>query len=53
MKEHDEAIKKDFTHLTYLLFGLVISVIGFCLMFYVDWRIAVGVFLFTWGNNIK
>lgn len=33
-------------------FGLVVSIVGFALLVYVDWRVAVGVFICLYGNNL-
>ena len=33
--------------------GLIIGIIGISLLIYVDWKIAVGVFLVIWADNIS
>ena len=33
--------------------ALVLVVSGVWMLAFVDWRIALGAFLFVWGNNIK
>lgn len=33
--------------------SIVLGGAGFLLLFTVDWKIAVGVFLALWGNNLK
>jgi len=32
--------------------GFVVLVTGLTLLFFVSWRVAVGVFLVAWGNNL-
>lgn len=34
------------------LFSLSLSIVSFYLLFSVDWKIAVGVFLFGWALNL-
>jgi len=34
------------------IFGLIILVAGLLLLVYTNWKIALGVFLVLWGNNI-
>ena len=36
-----------------LWFGAVIGLAGFALLLHADWRVAVGVFLALWGNNVQ
>lgn len=36
-----------------LTLALISGITGFVLMFQVDWRIALGVFLFVFGNNLS
>lgn len=33
--------------------GLLIGVLGVAILCLVDWRIAVGVFLLMWGDNVS
>jgi hypothetical protein len=35
------------------IFALVITIVGFTIVFTVDWKIGLGVFLLVWGNNIN
>jgi hypothetical protein len=39
--------------LRYQLFGGVLGLCGLALIVIVDWRLAVGVFLMLWANNIQ
>lgn len=39
-------------NLKLLIFSAIISIVGFGLLAYVDWKIFLGVFLVLWGNNI-
>lgn len=34
-------------------FGAIIAISGITLLCYVDWKIALGAFLLTWGNNLE
>lgn len=34
------------------IFGWIVSSIGIGLLIFVDWRIALGVSLYLWGDNI-
>lgn len=36
-----------------IIIKIMLQVIGYTLLFMVDWKIATGVFLVTWGMNIK
>ena len=33
--------------------GAVLGIIGLAFLSILDWRIAIGVFLMTWGNNVQ
>lgn len=35
-----------------LVFALLLVIMGSVLLFIVDWKIFVGVFLFIWGDNL-
>ena len=41
------------TKRNYLIFGILIGITAIAMVAYVDWMIAVGVFLAIWGNNIE
>ena len=39
--------------LTLIIFDLILMVIGFFLLYLVDWKVAVGVWLLLWSNDIE
>jgi hypothetical protein len=36
-----------------LALGTVLGVVGILMLGFVDYRIAIGVFFFVWGNNLQ
>lgn len=44
---------KSRTGLVRRVVGIVVGAFGFSLLFYTDWRIALGVFLAMYGNNLE
>ena len=35
-----------------LIFEFIISWIGIIIMFFIDWKMAIGITLLIWGNNL-
>jgi ABC-type uncharacterized transport system permease subunit len=35
-----------------VIMGSIFIIIGGAIIFYINWKIGIGMFLFMWGNNI-
>jgi uncharacterized membrane protein len=46
------AIMKDAANAIKVLFWILLFIVGLWLLWDVSWRVALGVFLFTWVNNL-